>query len=419
MPGQVATVDRAADQRASNTLAFAIITCAAFVLYMASAVGLQARHATMHFGADSHLYAPLAEGTVFERVVRFHPVTVVLASAWMTILKPLTAWVSAPVLLKAMFAAIGAMGVWAALSALSALVPRGQALAWGIVYAVSLGIWYFSGIEESKIVTATLSTAYLAVYLRVRERSSSVGVVLLTVVLLVACLNEIVSGFLLMVPAVDTFMRRGWDLRALRWIAVHGLAGPAALVILEVVVNGWWVPRGTEAEGGSHVSMLLYHLARNDYSFASLYAFVLNWLFFNIAAPSAEAHLWVAGLPYYGSYFKPVLGQYVSAVVPAGLAALFMTMAAAAILARDRETGCSAPHSSLLLGLAAYSLVRGTFFFLFNPSEVLLFTSAVTLAHVLLLAVPFARSRVPAKAGVVMAAAALLLVNNGAFIIGR
>jgi hypothetical protein len=121
--GQAAASLQASVRPASTALTFAIIAGAAFALYLISAIGLQARHATMHFGADSHLFAPLAEGTAYERVARFHPVTVLLASAWMAVLRPLTVWVSAPALLKAMFATVGALGVWAALAALAALVP--------------------------------------------------------------------------------------------------------------------------------------------------------------------------------------------------------------------------------------------------------------------------------------------------------
>jgi hypothetical protein len=414
--GQAAASLQASVRPASTALTFAIIAGAAFALYLISAIGLQARHATMHFGADSHLFAPLAEGMAYERVARFHPVTVLLASAWMAALRPLTVWVSAPALLKAMFATVGALGVWAALAALAALVPRRQALAWGAIYAASLGIWYFSSIEESKIVTATLCTAYIAAYVRMRERWSQRGCVLLTAILLLACLNEIVSGVLLVIPAVDTFARRGWDLRALRWVAIHALAFPVALLTLEVVVNGWWLPRTSDAESASHLSMLLFYLARNEYSFADLYAFVLNWLFFNIAVPAPDARLWVAGMPYHGSYFEPALSQYVFALLPAGTAAVFLTIVGASVLSRERTQQWQADRG-LLFALAVYSLLRGAFFLLFNPREVLLFTPAVTPAHVLLLALPFAHSRFPAKAITAAAAAALLLVNNGAFII--
>jgi hypothetical protein len=399
----------------------ALLTGAAFVLYLVSATVLQARDATLHFGADSHLYAPIADGIVFERVVRFHPVTVGLALAWLQALEPLGAWFSPHLLLKVMFAAVGAVGVWAATAAFSALVPRRTAMLWGIVYAVSFGVWYFASIEESKIVTATLCAAYIAVYLRLRERWTAGRAVLLTGILLLACLNEVVSGFLVVIPAVDVLVRRGWDLRESCWIVLHAAVGPLAFAILEIAVNGWLVPEGNTAEGQSHISMLLFYLAKNEYGVGTLYGFVLNWLFFNIAAPAAEASYWVAGNPRYGTYFGPALGAYFSTPAPACLVGLVGALAAAGVWPRYRvgKADTGGYLAAILIALGAYTLLRGAFFFVFNPREPLLFSPAVTLAVLLMAAGPLAASEFPAKRVLLSAVAVLLFVTNGAFIIGR
>jgi hypothetical protein len=402
----------------SNAVLFALVAGAAFGLYLFSALSLQVRNETMHFGADAHLYASLAHGTVFDRVVRFHPVTIALAAAWMAVVKPLAVWVAPQILLKAMFAAIGALGVWAAMSAFAVVMPRRQAAIWGGVYATSLGVWYFSSIEESKIVTATLCALYIALYLHLREQWTTRGALLLTAVLLIACLNEIVSGFLVVIPLVDTLIRQGWDFRRTWWIGVHALAGPLALVILEGAINGWLIPEGRDAEGASHFSMLFFYLAKNEFSVSSLYAFGLNWLFFNIAAPAPDARLWVPGLLYHGSYFEPALASYLSSPACAALAGMLGVLAVASVLPRYRAR-IAANATSILFALLAYSLLRGAFFFVFNPREPLLFTPAVTLAHMLMLGIPFAASRIPAKSVLLTALAALLLIANGAFIIGR
>src|SRR5262249_35555490 len=149
-----------------------------------------------------------------DRVTRFHPATTVLALAWMKLLHPLTAWVSPPQLLRAMSAAVGAVGVSAAMAAFAAFVPRRQVALWGIIYAVSLDVWFFASIEESKIVTATLAALYVVAYLRLRARWTTRGAALLTSILLIACLNEIVAAFLVAIPVVDTLIRRGWDTRS-------------------------------------------------------------------------------------------------------------------------------------------------------------------------------------------------------------
>lgn len=109
---------------ASRSIDFALIAVAAFSLYWISSFVLQGRGATTNFGADTWFYAVLAEGNAIDRIAgnyhldriaRFHPTTVAMASVWMKILNPLTLWVAPLHLLKAMFAAVGAVGVWAAM----------------------------------------------------------------------------------------------------------------------------------------------------------------------------------------------------------------------------------------------------------------------------------------------------------------
>src|SRR5262249_32208507 len=210
------------------------------------------------FGADTVLYVELAKDNVierlgsyypFDRITRFHPMTTALAVAWMKLLRPLTLWITAQQLLKGMFAAVGAAGVWAAMWAFAAVVPRRQAVLWGAIYATSLSIWYFSSIEESKIVAATLSALYIAVYLHKRTRWTPGGAALLTAILLLACLNEIIAGFLVAIPVVDTLVTRGWDLRRGRWIALHALTVPAVLLFLELVINRYVVGPTTAGPG--------------------------------------------------------------------------------------------------------------------------------------------------------------------------
>src|SRR2546430_8995438 len=226
--------------RTANLLAFVLAASSAFGLYWLSSLVLQARNATTHFGADAHVYALLAEGIAVDGLTRFHPVTIVLGLAWMKLTNQLTLWVPAHVL-KALFAAVGAVGVWGALSAFASVMPRRCAILFGIIFATSLGIWYYSSIEESKIVTTTLSALYIATYLKLRKCWTKRGVVLLTAILVAACLNEIVAGFLVVIPAVDTLVQRGFDLRHGRWIAAHSIAVPLAFALLEFVVNGWLV----------------------------------------------------------------------------------------------------------------------------------------------------------------------------------
>jgi len=412
---------------ASLHVHFALIALAAFGLYWLSSFLIEAAHRTTHFAADTWFYTELAKGNILgriadnyhlDRIFRFHPTTVIMAAGWMQIVEPLTPWVSPEHLLKALFALVGAVGVWAAMWAFAAVVPRRYAMLLGIIYASSLSIWYFSSIEESKIVSATLTALYIATYLHLRKAWTMRGAALLTAILLLACLNEIVAGFLVIIPVVDTLVQRGWDLRHGWWIACHALAGPVALAVLEGIMRGRTGAAGVHPEGATHFSMLVYYISQNDYSLGSLYAFAVRWLFFSTAAPSPNGSHWADASINYGGDFELVLTNYLSSPVSASLVVLFGVMLAAGLLARYRGEGVGA-LTGVLLALLAFTLLRGTFFFIFIPKECLLFSAPVVLAHLLIVCVPFAASSFPAKQGILAAVALLLFITNGTFIIGQ
>lgn len=389
------------------------VALVAFTVYWLSAVVLEMRGGRSHFGADSAHYGYLAQELVHHRAARFHPTTIVLALGWMKLFAPLTTWLGAGLILQAFFAAVGAIGFWASALVFSKLLPRGYALLATLLYGSSLSIWYFSGIPESKIVTATLSVLYIAAYIRFRDQLTPKGMVVLTVILAIACLNEIVSCFLLVIPLIDVVQRYGIDWRRLWRLVPHALVVPVAWLFLEIAVNGWIIPESTFQEGQSHFNMLLYYLAKNDYSLASLYAFALNWVLFNIAAPTQSAPLW----PQMGGYFEPSLAGYLGTPYSAALIALLGALVIASVLPRYRGKSF-AGASGLLLPFAAFSLLRAAFFFFFNPSEPLIFSPAVTLVHWLLLLVPFASSSIPAKRALLTLLAVLLIVTNAGFIVG-
>ena len=412
----------------TTKLLFVLVALAAFAVYWLSSCALVARNGTQHFHVDTWLYTELAEPNVFDRILpesqvarifRFHPVTVVLAAGWMKMVSPLTAWFTPVQLLKALFAAIGALGVWAALWAFAALLPRRYALLWGAIYASSLGIWYFSSIEESKVVTATLSALYIATYLRLRENWTRRGALQLTAILLIACLNEITAAFLVAIPAIDALVQERWEVLKRWWIVAHAMAAPFALALLEGVIRVWGPVAGTHPEGANHFSMFLWYASQTQFSFNSVYYFLASWLFFSIAAPERFADHWANPSIHFGGIFTPGLADYVAAPLPAALVVLLGVLLSVTLLAPKRFA-IVRNVPAIVLALLAYALVRATFFFIFNGKENMLFSPSVTLAHLLLLAIPFAATRLPEKAKVTLLAliAAALFVNNGLFIIG-
>jgi len=117
--------------------------------------------------------------------------------------------------------------------------------------------------------------------------------------------------------------------------------------------------------------------------------------------------------------FNPALANYLASPLTVGLVVLFGLMLAGALWPRGRKEDLPAAPTALLVALAAFAIVRGAFFLVFNPGECMLFSSGTTLTHMLLVAIPFAASRLPAKQGILAASAALLLIVNGSFMIGR
>src|SRR5262245_19636644 len=413
---------------AIGQIALLLLPLAAFGVYWVSSLILVARDGTTHYAADTWFYTELAKGSIFDRladnyhldrVFRFHPTTVVLAAAWMQVVAPLLPSVSPLQALKAMFAAAGAVGVWAAMRAFAAAVPGRYVPLFGAIYAGSLSVWYFSSIEESKIVSATLVALYIATYLHLRKQWTTRGAVLLTAILLLACLNESVAVILVVIPAVDILVQRGWDaLRHGRWIALHALASPVAVAILETLMRVRTGAASSQSEGANHFSMLVHYISQNEYNLENLYEFALRWLFFSVAAPSRFARYWADASQNYGGDFEPLVANYLASPASAGLVVLFAAMLIASVLPRYRNPNAGA-MAGILLALLAYSALRGTFFFVFIPYETLLFTPSVVLAHLLLIGMPFAASSFPAKGTLLAAFALLLLVVNGTFILGQ
>lgn len=406
---------------AIHPLLLLLICGGAFALYWYTSFVVVERKISALFGADTWFYTEFAKGDIFgrlasdyhiDRVFRFHPVTVALAAGWMKITEPLTAWIAPLHLLRAMFALIGATGVWVAISAFASALPRAQALLWGLVYAFSLNIWYFSSIEESKIISATLAVLYIAYYLRMRDRWTPRGALTLTAILLVACLNEIVAAFIVAIPAVDTLLRRGFNFRELRWIFAHALAAPAAYLLIELLTHLFTQPTTPHPEGTNHLRTLIWYVQQNSYNFAVIYAYLVRWIFFSIAAPVPNVYFANPEFKY-GGDFHPALLSYFYEPVSGAIAILAIAIFLACFW---RRAGSEVrAQTSLLLGFATYAIVRAIFFLLFIPKEYFLYGPSVTLTHLLLLAIPFSQSRIPGKVYILAVLATLLLINNGMF----
>lgn len=406
----------------SFQLSAALISIGAFVVYFASSFVLVARNGTTHFGGDPWLYTVLATvdpvndlGKI-AYVIRIHPMTGWLGLAWMKLAAPLTLWLAPEQILRALFALFGAVGARAAISAFSAVVPRREALVWGVIYAASLGVWYFSSFEESKALTAALTTAYIAIYLHLRTNWTLSKAMLLTLVLAAACFNEIVAIFLVAIPTVDALVQRGMNIRHDYWIGLHALTGPLAFFVMSLMGRLLLAPDERQLNS-DHVTLLLWYFEQNHLDVGEVYDFLVRWLLFNLAAPEPHAVAGADPTLRYAGDFDTSLANYFTSPITACLAILALVVLASAMLPTFRRA-LPGGTAAVLLGLGAYGVIRGGFFLAFNPGECLLYGSGVTLAHLLLVAIPFSASRLPGKQPLLYAIFILLVVTNGQFIVG-
>lgn len=389
----------------------ALILCASFSLYWETQSIFHEYEKSSYFGADSNIYAKIAEGIVDQQIAFFHPFTAFISKTWIFMTSPLMGLVDAHERFGAMFALIGALGVVAAAAAFRKLMSANRAMLCTCAYALSLSIWYFSSIHETKIIDGAIASLYIAVYLCIRQNWNIWWFLLLTSILIVGCFNSIVTAFLVLIPAVDILLREKLNLKKLDRVVLHALPAPVILVILEVMIKKSIDVTNLEAEAQNHFSLLITFAELGDHSIWTFLDFLKNWLVFSLGAPSADADHGYAIWQEADGYFAPNLFQYFSSL-SSGLFFVSLTLIivislnAIQLRLQNREIYC------LLAGLAAYSCARIVLFFIFLPSEALLYTSPVILAHLIIMSVLFFKSRFPYKTELYGFFVAMMAVSN-------
>ncbi len=394
-----------------------MIFLSAFVLYFSTSAILIANESTGYFGADSEVYLNLAYGQIEPQAELFHPFTILIAHGWMSIFAPLKSFMSPGEILAAMFAAIGAAGVAAAHAAFRGIAQRSLVLPATLVYALSLSVWYFSSIHETKIIDAAIASIYIAIYIHLRNNWSLKGAVWLTIVLIIGCMNAIVAAFLVTIPAIDTFLKHKYNIFKLKWVVLHALPAPLIFLALELFINYSVQTRGLEAEGNSHLDLLITFAKLGDHSLESFYGFILNWFIFSLAAPSQYANHTYQIWPDYEGYFYPAITTYFSHIAQALFIIAFAVILLLIIFSKKKISDNNNIHY-LLIGLGLYSAERIVLFFIFIPSEALLYSSPTVLAHLIIITALLSRCAVRMKLLAFHYCAAMLAISNIRFIFG-
>ena len=401
-----------------NSILQVLIVVSAFNFYWQTSYFLLDMDRITYFGADGNVYLKLAQKTIDDQILLFHPFAALLSVVWMKIFTPLTEMLPPEQILSAMFAAIGALGVGAAFSIFKAMMPRVYALPCTMIYAVSLSIWYFSSIDKSKIIEAAFACLYIAIYIQLRKSYTSRLSIYLTITYALACFNSIISALLVLIPVIDIFLRnyRMRDaLRDMRWVFYHVLPAPIVLLLMEAMINSHILGQTDQAKGANHFDLFITFASLADHSIINIYNFVINWFFFSVAAPAPNALYAYPIWPDYHGYWEPELANYFGSLVTvilitsAGLAGVYACFLPKA--AKDRE------WSSLLYGLIGFSIARALFFFTFAPPESLLYSPPAVICHLVIFLKAFVSSKFAYKKYMLYFLLATLLVTNIRFIL--
>ena len=121
--------------------------------------------------------------------------------------------------------------------------------------------------------------------------------------------------------------------------------------------------------------------------------------------------------PAYHAFFVPGFGGYLASPWGAALAMIAGVLASASLGPRGTSR-CRGLAGGVIVGLLAFVIVRGAFFYLFNPNECLLFSPSVTIPHLMLIGVPFVASALPYKSAILGLGGLMLFINNAIFIFG-
>lgn len=392
-------------------IVYALIFLASFNLYWETQSIFDEYEKSSYFGADSIIYAKIAEGVIDQQVQFFHPLTAAISSLWLSITTPLQGLADVAELYGAMYAAIGALGVVAAAAAFHRLLPANPALICTLAYALSLSVWYFSSIHETKIIDGTIASVYIAVYLRLRENWSIWWFFLLTSIMIIGCFNSIVTAFLVLIPAIDVLLRNSFRIRELGWVFMHALPAPFILIILEFLIRSSVEPNNVKAEAENHFDLLVTFAKMGSHTVTSFFGFIQNWIVFSLAAPSADADHGYAIWEVTEGYFHPNLHQYFSNL-SSGLFLLSLILIVLVGLNTVRLGRLAVGLWPLLAGLAAYSAARIVLFFIFLPSEALLYTSPIILAHLIIISTLYFQSTFRYKAQIYGFFVAMMAISN-------
>lgn len=325
------------------------------------------------FGADTPLY--LAKPITDKSLLMRHVTTVTLSN-WLY---------SLPYGTKLLYSIIGALGVLVAYGVFSSFFGFGLSMLGACIYGLSLGIWFFSSFPESYIVTSFFISAYILVFLKIKDDMSLKKLCLLSGVLTLAVINDITSLMLLLVPAVYFAGVIFRDRRITRKLIVHALI--VMTVSYGILATISYKYQNMSPFGYFSTLYTTYGNKDQQYTWRDMNEPLLNSLFFTIAAPEETVTFHTKRYPLYQGFFNPSLTPYLSFMPSLLLLAMYLFLlfaSARRIYSRPREIGL------FQLALWIFIVLRVIVFSGFvNPGEAFLYSSILVLPILVVLFVNF------------------------------
>ena len=357
----------------TKTISIALLFSFFFVTYFFTGLHNQSslRLEDYPFGADCPFY--FFKGGVDKQLLLRH-VTTVLLSSWLNdIINNI----------KVFYAATGALGVLISYGIFSKFFNSRLSILCACIYGFSLSIWFFSSFPESYIVTTIFINLYIYIFLKIKNEVTFLKLFLLSMVLILAVINDFTSLMILLLPAVYFNKRLIIEKLILQKMIIHFFV---VITISFAILNVF-------SYKYHNISVFKYYsiysgvLNAKQYTWRDIGEPLFNSLIFNIAAPETMVSFQTKAFPLYTGFFKPSLLSYLN-YFPSLLILLmyvFLVLSSAIRTIKLRKE----PD---LIQLALLIFIAGRIIFVskfLNPGEAFLYSSYLVFPILFILFVNF------------------------------
>lgn len=286
--------------------------------------------------------------------------------------------------IKVLYAVTGALGVVISYGIFSQFFNSRLSILCACIYGFSLSIWFFSSFPESYIVTTIFINLYIYIFLKIRNEVTYLKLFLLSLVLILAVINDFTSLMILLLPAVYFKKRLFYEKQILQKIIIHSfIVITISLVILSIISYKYF-----------NMSPFTYYfstygrfLNTQYYTWRDISEPLFNSLIFNIAAPEKVVSFHTKAFPWYLGFFKPSLLSYLN-YFPSLLFFLmyvFLVLSSAIRIIKFRKE-----PDLFQFALLFYIVFRVIVFScIINPGEAFLYSSILVLPILFILIVNF------------------------------